>query len=126
LEDYNDVILSGILYVEDVKIKYPYIFKRLNRKKKWTEFCSIIILDKIPLLLNNFIIQYVQNESGETPSPLFKQTRKLIDSMLFIWKLSPYKNRSTRINESTYSHDAIAHITSFLNYEFEDSLWIRW
>jgi len=76
--------------------------------------------------LNNFIIQYIQNESGETKTELFKQTRKLIDSLLRIWKLSAYKSRSARINESTYTHDVLAPITSFLNFGFEESLWIRW
>jgi len=108
--------LSGILYIDELECKYPFIQSHLRKGELWNEFSKPILLDKIPGKLNNFIISYINNNCNDN---LFEDSRILMDAILRIWKKNHYQIRSNRINESTYTHDVLIHLVNFLIDELD-------
>lgn len=48
-DQFNDIILSGILYVDELECKYPFVPKYLKKEQgsMWNKFNNHIILDEI-------------------------------------------------------------------------------
>lgn len=130
IKKFNDIILSGILYIEQLETEYEILIKDLKKRNLWSEFKSVVSPFNMPLSLNKFIINYINDTQKEIPSFTdeisFKEVAILIDSIKRVWKMPQYQNKSNRINESSYTHDLLIHIMNFLSFGFEKEFWIRW
>jgi len=127
IEKLDDLILSGIIYIDQIEADFNNFVRDLKKKNLWIEFKGAINLIDVPLSSNKFILEYI-NSSGEITGNncMLKEIAILIDSIKRLWKNPHYQNRSSRINESTYTHDLLINIMQFLSYGFEEYFWIRW
>src|SRR4051794_31156455 len=127
MEKLDNIILSGITYIDQIEADFNIFVRDLKKKNHWIEFKGVINLIDVPLSSNTFILEYI-NSSVEIAKYDFmlKEIAILIDSIKHLWKNPHYQNRSSKINESTYTHDLLINVMQFLSYGFEEYFWIRW
>ncbi|CAG8712095.1 21675_t:CDS:2, partial [Gigaspora rosea] len=124
----DDLILSGILDIEELREKNPEFLEMLNMQD--SSFEEIILRLSLPGKLPSFIKNYLCRKEMKIPNDEYKSlyisTRTFINSMRSIWKKKEYQNNSPKINESTWSHSAVDAIMKFIEADMEEDLFIRW
>ncbi|CAG8576986.1 2589_t:CDS:2, partial [Racocetra persica] len=127
--DSNNLLLSGILDVENIIAKHSLIREELEKEDLWktvNKQFQYITLDK---KLFKFIIDIQQDQSANIPEcesqSLFSNTRDLVKSMLRLWRISEYTIQSSSINKSTWEHDILDPIVKYITYNLEEDIFMR-
>ncbi|CAG8439936.1 8604_t:CDS:2 [Cetraspora pellucida] len=126
----NDLLLSGIIDVENIIVRHMQIRDALEKRNLWDAVNEQIRHIPLEKSLENFILDVRHNPFINIPEyedkSLFSNTKDLVNSMLGLWKIPEYQMQSFSINESTWEHDALQPIVKFITYDLEDDLFVRW
>ncbi|CAG8746636.1 26028_t:CDS:2, partial [Gigaspora margarita] len=98
----NDLLLSGILNIENIIVRYTLIREEL-----------------IEFILEVQRNLFVNIHEGKNQS-LFSSTKDLL------WRTPEYTMQSPSINESTWKHDVLDPIVKFITYDLEEDIFIRY
>ncbi|CAG8839778.1 14782_t:CDS:2, partial [Gigaspora margarita] len=120
----NDLLLSGILDVENIIVRHQLIREELEKMNLWNTVDKQIQHMPLDKKLIEFILEIQQNpfvniQECENQS-LFSNTKDLL------WRTPEYRTQSPSINESTWVHDMLNPIIKYITYDLEEDIFIRW
>ncbi|CAG8829625.1 36474_t:CDS:2, partial [Gigaspora margarita] len=120
----NDLLLSGILDIENIIVRHTLIREELEKINLWKTVDEQIQYTPLDKRLIEFILEVQQNpfvniQEGKNQS-LFSSTKDLL------WRTPEYIMQSPSINESTWEHDILDPIVKYITYDLEEDIFIRW
>ncbi|KAF0552007.1 hypothetical protein F8M41_022820 [Gigaspora margarita] len=120
----NDLLLSGILDVENIIVRHKLIREELEKINLWNTVDKQIQHIPLDKKLIKFILEIQQNpfvniQECENQS-LFSNTKDLL------WRTPEYGTQSPSINESTWEHDMLNPIIKYITYDLEEDIFIRY
>ncbi|CAG8502217.1 10383_t:CDS:2, partial [Dentiscutata heterogama] len=118
----NDLILSGIIFNEEIQDKQKAIYEALKNESLWDSFClPKLTMIGLSLKYQDFLLEHLNNKIVRIPfSNCEHETIKFELFHIFakklkdIWNDSQYKSQDSTITESTFCCQFVIHLVEFL------------